>query len=147
MSVKAITEKRKAAAAGGNLPDLSWYTDVGSNEKRLSQIRDLCERIALEFHPEKIILFGSQAYGSPTSDSDIDLLVVMPYTGSPLRKAGEILSWLRVWMPVDLIVRSAEDIEQRLRLGDRFMQEILERGKVMYEASDRLVGGEGGGKL
>ena len=137
MSVKAITEKRKAAAAGGNLPDLSWYTDVGSNEKRLSQIRDLCERIALEFHPEKIILFGSQAYGSPTSDSDIDLLVVMPYTGSPLRKAGEILSWLRVWMPVDLIVRSAEDIEQRLRLGDRFMQEILERGKVMYEASDR----------
>src|SRR5262249_56889705 len=129
------------------LPNLSWYTDAGSSEQRFSQIRNLCERIACEFDPEKIILFGSRAYGNPTSESEIDLLVVMPYTGSPLRKAGEILSRLQAWMPVDLIVRSAEDIEQRLKLGDRFMQEILERGKGMYEAADRLVGGEGGGKL
>src|SRR5262245_52703060 len=125
MPIQAIPEKRKAAETGDNLPDLSWYTDAGSSEQRFSQIRNLCERIAREFDPEKIILFGSQEYGNPTSESDIDLLVVMPYTGSPLRKAGEILSRLQVWMPVDLIVRSAEDIEQRLKLGDRFMQEIL----------------------
>jgi len=124
-------------ATGENLPDLSWYTDDDNSEQRFSQIRNLCERIAREFDPEKIILFGSQAYGNPTSESDIDLLVVMPYKGSPLRKAGEILSRLQVWMLVDLIVRSVEDIEERLKLGDRFMQEILERGKVMYEAADR----------
>jgi len=86
--------------------------------------------------PEKIILFGSQAYGHPTSDSDIDLMVVMPYSGSPLHKAGEILRRLQVWMPVDIIVRSAEDIERRLQLGDRFIQEILARGEVMYDAAN-----------
>jgi predicted nucleotidyltransferase len=119
------------------LPDLSWYNDVVDARKRLIHIQKLCERIAREFQPEKIVLFGSQAYGIPTDSSDIDLLVVMPYSDSPLRKAGEILSRLRVWMPVDLIVRSAEDIEQRLALGDRFMREVLDRGKVMYEAADR----------
>jgi predicted nucleotidyltransferase len=137
MPVKAVTEKRIATATGDNPPDLSWYTDADNSEKRFSQIRNLCDRIAREFNPEKIILFGSYAYGNPTSESDIDLLMVMPYSGSPLRKAAEILSRLQVWMPVDLIVRSAEDIEQRLKLGDRFMREILDRGKVMYEAADR----------
>ncbi|MGH9838815.1 MAG: nucleotidyltransferase domain-containing protein [Blastocatellia bacterium] len=119
------------------LPDLSWYSDIANRRKRLAHIERLCERIAREFEPEKIVLFGSQAYGNPTDDSDIDLLVVMPYSGSPLRKAGEILSQLQIWMPVDLIVRSAEDIEQRLWLGDRFMREVLDRGKVMYEAANR----------
>ena len=137
MTTKAAAGKRRTTAIGdGNdLPDLSWYAAAG--QERVSLIKKLCDRIAREFKPEKIILFGSQAHGSPTADSDIDLLVVMPYSGSVLRKAGEILSELQVWMPVDLIVRSVEDIEQRLKLGDRFMQEILERGKVMHEAADR----------
>jgi len=117
-------------------PDLSWYTDVASKQRRVAHIKKLCARIAHEFKPEKIILFGSQAYGNPTPDSDIDLLVVMPYSGTALHKAGELLSQLQVWMPVDVIVRSTEDIEQRLRLGDRFMQEVLERGKIMYEAAN-----------
>lgn len=138
MTVKAVTGKRTAPTiAGNNAPDLSWYTGGGDGQQRVSLIKNLCERIASEFKPEKIILFGSQAYGTPAEESDIDLLVVMPYSGSALRKAGEILSRLQVWMPVDLIVRSAEDIKQRLELGDRFMQEILERGKVMHEAADR----------
>lgn len=142
MAVKAATGKRRTAAGASNavgdgLPDLSWYADAANSRKRDSHIKKLCERIAREFKPEKIILFGSHAYGKPTAESDIDLLVVMPYAGSPLGKAGEILRQLQVWMPVDLIVRSAEDIEQRLKLSDRFMREILERGKVMYEATDR----------
>lgn len=137
MTVKAASGKRRTPTIGDgkDLPDLSWYTAAG--EERISLIKKLCDRIAREFKPEKIILFGSQAQGSPTADSDIDLLVVLPYSGSALRKAGEILSQLQVWMPVDLIVRSIEDIEQRLKLGDRFMQEILERGKVMHEAANR----------
>jgi predicted nucleotidyltransferase len=122
--------------SGVQSPDLSWYTDVTSKQRRVAHIRKLCARIAYEFKPEKIILFGSQAYGNPTPDSDIDLLVVMSYSGSALHKAGEILSQLQVWMPVDVIVRSPQDIEHRLKLGDRFMQEVLERGKIMYEAAN-----------
>ncbi|MBM4254942.1 MAG: nucleotidyltransferase domain-containing protein [Deltaproteobacteria bacterium] len=138
MSTKAITRKKTnpGPVPGTQSPDLSWYTDVASKHKRVVHIKKLCARIAHEFKPEKIILFGSQAYGNPTSDSDIDLLIVMPYSGTALHKAGEILSHLQVWMPVDVIVRSAEDIKKRLSLGDRFMREVLERGKIMYEAAD-----------
>jgi predicted nucleotidyltransferase len=118
-------------------PDLAWYRDAFDRRKRNAHIKKLCKQIASEFNPEKIILFGSQAYGKPTAESDIDLLVVMSYEGTPFRQAGEILKRLQVWMPVDLIVRSAEEIEERLKIGDQFMREILDHGKVMYEAADR----------
>jgi predicted nucleotidyltransferase len=140
MTVRATNRKNKngtSLAPPTGLPDLAWYRDSASRRKRNAHIKNLCQQIAREFNPEKIILFGSQAYGKPTAESDIDLLVVMPYEGSPFRQAGEILKRLQVWMPVDLIIRSAEEIEQRLRIGDRFMREILECGKVMYEATDR----------
>ena len=132
---KNKNERRPSPPAG--FPDLAWYRDASDRRKRNAHIKKLCERIVREFNPEKIILFGSQAYGKPTAESDIDLLVVMPYKGSPFRQAGEILKRLQVWMPVDLIVRSEKDIKQRLKIGDQFMRDILEHGKVMYEASDR----------
>jgi predicted nucleotidyltransferase len=140
MTVKATNRKNKNGTSPSpptGLPDLAWYRDAANRRKRNAHIKNLCQQIACEFSPEKIILFGSQAYGKPTAESDIDLLVVMSYEGSPFRQAGEILKRLQVWMPVDLIVRSAEEIEQRLKIGDQFMREILERGKVMYEPTDR----------
>jgi len=140
MTVRVANKKNKngaGPAAPTGLPDLAWYRDAADRRKRNAHIKKLCKQIAREFNPEKIILFGSQAYGKPTVESDIDLLVVMPYEGSPFRQAGEILKRLQVWMPVDVIVRSAEEIEQRLSIGDRFMREILERGKVMYEPTGR----------
>jgi len=127
---------RKPSPPAG-FPDLAWYRDSSDRRKRNAHIKKLCEQIATEFNPEKIILYGSQAYGKPTAESDIDLLVVMPYEGSPFRQAGEIVKRLQVWMPVDLIVRSEKEIKQRLKIGDEFMREILEHGKVMYEAADR----------
>ena len=131
--------KQPAAATSlpAGLPDLAWYRDVAQPRKRTAHIKQLCAQIAREFKPEKIILFGSQAYGRPHAESDIDLLVVMPYEGSPFRQAGEILQRVQAWMPVDLLVRTAEQVNERLALGDRFMREILERGKVMYEPTDR----------
>ncbi len=140
MTVKTANRKNKNGRRSPlptGLPDLAWYRDAASRRKRNAHIKNLCQQIAREFNPEKIILFGSQAYGKPTAESDIDLLVVMPYEGSPFRQAGEILKRLQVWMPVDLIVRSAEEVERRLKIGDQFMREILERGKVMYEPTDR----------
>jgi uncharacterized protein len=102
-----------------------------------AKIRSFCDAVAKQFRPRKIILFGSYAYGTPTEDSDVDLLVVMNRT----RYRGERMS-LRIRLalqrdfPMDLLVRTPAEISKRLRWGDCFMQEIIEKGKVMYEAVD-----------
>src|SRR5262245_30780509 len=101
---------------------------------RQAQIRQLCARIAREFKPEKIILFGSHAYGQPTPVSDLDVMVVMQFEGDPLEQAVTILNRLNVLLPIDLLVRTPEQIQQRLEMGDSFIRDIIERGKVMYEA-------------
>ena len=103
-------------------------------QNRRAHIRQLCARIAHEFKPEKIILFGSHAYGQPTPESDLDLLVVMQFEGDPLEQAVAMLNQLNVLVPIDLLVRTPEQIQQRLAMGDRFMGDIIERGQVMYEA-------------
>ena len=99
-----------------------------------NQVERLAEQIAREFHPDKIILFGSHAYGRPGPGSDVDLLVIMRFRGRPVRQAIAILNKLNVLTPIDLLVRTPEQVQERLALGDQFMREILERGKVMYEA-------------
>ena len=99
-----------------------------------SRIDDLAERIAAAFRPERIVLFGSFAYGSPTKDSDVDLLVVMPCEGKPWRTAARIRDRVRPEFPVDLLVRTPEQIAERVALDDGFVREILDRGTVLYEA-------------
>jgi|SRR6185295_4389620 len=102
-----------------------------------SEIKRLCAEIAREFHPDKIVLFGSHAYGEPRPWSDLDLLVVMPFSGSPFRQAGIILAHVVRAVgvvPLDLLVRTAQQVEERIQMGDGFMRDIVERGRVMYEA-------------
>ncbi len=102
-----------------------------------SSIHLLSRFIADEFHPDKIILFGSQAYGHPNAESDVDLLVIMPFEGSPFRQAGIILSKVVKGigvMPLDLLVRTSDQINDRLSIGDSFIREIINRGRVLYEA-------------
>ena len=98
------------------------------------RVREICDRIAREFHPDKIIVLGSHAYGNPGPYSDLDLLVVMPYEGSPLQQAARIITRVDPEMGVDVIVRTPEEIKERLAMRDAFIREILERGKVTYEA-------------
>ena len=100
-------------------------------------IIELGERIAREFHPERIILFGSHARGTPTAHSDVDLLVILPFEGKPVFKSVEIRLKVSPPFPVDLIVRTPEKVRERLAMGDGFMRDILENGKVLYEADDR----------
>ena len=100
------------------------------------RISELAERIAREFHPRRIILFGSSALGNATEDSDIDLLVIMPTGGSGLGKAAEIMNKISPRMPVDLIVRDPEDVQRRLEANDFFLREVVEKGKVLYESTD-----------
>src|SRR5262249_48885817 len=96
------------------------------------------------FNPEKIVVFGSRAYGDPGPFSDLDLLVVMPFEGSPLEQAARIISRINPEMGVDLIVRTPAQVRERLAMQDQFMREIIERGRVAYEADDTRVGRQGG---
>ncbi|MCX6894207.1 MAG: nucleotidyltransferase domain-containing protein [Verrucomicrobia bacterium] len=102
-----------------------------------AKIRSFCNAVAKQFRPRKIILFGSYAYGKPTEDSDVDLLVVMPRT----RYRGERMSVrIRLAMqhefPMDLLVRTPAHISRHLRWRDPFICEIMEKGQVLYEAAD-----------
>jgi predicted nucleotidyltransferase len=98
------------------------------------QISDFGQRLGFEFHPQKVVLFGSHAYGRPNSDSDVDILVVMPLDGSPVDKSVEMRLKLRPRFPLDLLVRTPDRIRERLALGDDFIKDILDKGEVLYEA-------------
>ena len=100
-----------------------------------AQIRALSRRIAAQFNPDRIILFGSRAHGRAHADSDVDLLVVMRCNGSGARKAVEILNRVEPEFAVDLIVRTPQEIRRRLAQHDGFLADIVRRGKVLYEAA------------
>ena len=101
----------------------------------IAQIRALSRRIAAQFNPDRIILFGSRARGRAHADSDVDLLVVMRCNGSGARKAVEILNRVEPEFAVDLIVRTPQEIRRRLAQHDGFLADIVRRGKVLYEAA------------
>ena len=100
-----------------------------------SEIEDFANRIAKEFKPERIILFGSYASGSASPDSDVDLLVVLPHADKGWRVATQMRRRVRPSFPMDLIVRTPQQIRDRLALDDPFVREVIERGHVLYEAA------------
>ena len=96
-------------------------------------IQATCDDIVREFAPLQVILFGSYAYGTPTEDSDVDLLVVMDIPESETRRhADKIRERIPERFPMDLFVRSQEDMAYRIFYNDWFLREIMERGKVLY---------------
>lgn len=113
----------------------------------MRDIKNFSDAIAREFHPDRIVLFGSHARGEAGRDSDVDMLVIMSHRGHPVYKAIEIRQRIERPFALDLIVRSPATIERRLQFGDYFIREILEQGKVLYEAGNGRVGGKGGGRL
>ncbi len=101
-------------------------------------LRAITRRIVEAVHPEKVILFGSYAYGEPTLDSDIDLLVVMKSSKRSIENAiavDKLFSNRRFGM--DILVRTPQELRHRLAIGDIFMQEITDKGKVLYERRHR----------
>jgi len=102
----------------------------------MDKIEEFGRRIGSEFGAEQVILFGSYARGTITEDSDVDLLVIGPFDGKSVDRSVEIRMKLRPQFPVDLLVRTPEKVRQRIQMGDGFIREILEEGKVLYEAND-----------
>lgn len=103
----------------------------------LKEIRQVSDRIAEQFVPEKIVLFGSYAYGTPRRGSDVDLLVVMKFRGHSARMAARIANQIDSRLPVELLVRTPTDIRRRLEGNAPFLKEILARGTVLHESDHR----------
>jgi len=98
-----------------------------------AEIQNITDQIRREFAPQKIILFGSHSWGTPDIDSDVDLLVVLPFQGKPWRVAVDIRERINSRIPLDLLVRTPEQLKERLACHDTFISDIVTRGKVLYE--------------
>ena len=99
-------------------------------------IQAFVDQVVRRFRPTQVILFGSYAYGHPTADSDVDLMVVMPHRGSPAKTATRIRLACPRAFPMDLIVRTPAEIRRRMGMGDSFVREVTTKGIVLHEAVD-----------
>ena len=94
-------------------------------------------QVGEQFEPTRVVLFGSYAYGTPSEDSDIDLLVVMPREGDDPHLAANIRLALPSQYSIDVLVHSQRRLRERLRQKDGFLSEIMTKGRVLYEAAHR----------
>lgn len=104
---------------------------MGKYEQKISEIK---EKIVKEINPEKIILFGSYAWGQPTNDSDVDLLIIQK-TDKP-RRIRQIALRQKLFgnrVPMDIIIYTPEELGKRLSIRDVFVRKILRDGKILYE--------------
>src|SRR5580704_11884746 len=109
----------------------------------VAAIRRFARRIAERFLPDKIILFGSYAYGKPHNESDVDLLVIMR-TKNAIDQSIRISLAFEEPFSLDPIVHTPWQIERGLKDDNWFLREIVEKGKVLYEARDRQMGSKSG---
>ena len=114
--------------ATSTIPD--WVTLRPSVTDAL--LADITQRIVEKFQPHKVVLFGSYAYGTPNLDSDVDLLVVMDSDESMAQRIRRVTEVAKIrFLPMDVLVRTPAELEERLAMGDFFIAEILKKGKVL----------------
>ena len=109
------------------------------SDKRQTQqmIQDIVQRIVAGYAPQKVILFGSYAYGEPDKDSDIDLLIIKDTVENFVDRwvtVHRILTGTHPSLPLEPMVLTPQELERRLAVGDQFVAHILEKGKVLYAA-------------
>ncbi|NUO82999.1 nucleotidyltransferase domain-containing protein [candidate division KSB1 bacterium] len=99
-----------------------------------NDLDEIIARLTQEFKPEKIILFGSHAWGNPHADSDVDLLVIVSSASSPpsrrAAKAYRCLQGLKT--PTEIIVSTRQELERYRSVPSSLTRQILERGKIIY---------------
>jgi uncharacterized protein len=100
-------------------------------------LAEIIRRLVAALNPEKIILFGSYVYGSPSGDSDVDLLVIMQTTARPADHYVAVSRVIRPRpFPLDILVKTPDEIAGALAKGDSFIEEIVTRGRVLYARLD-----------
>jgi len=105
-----------------------------------TQIRQVSDETARRFQPKRIILFGSYAYGTPTEDSDVDLLVVLPFESRAAKKSTEIQMAVHVRFPVDLITITPERLRAEIERGDFFLREVTQKCRELYAGAHTGMG-------
>jgi predicted nucleotidyltransferase len=108
-------------------------TDASAYRVTPGFLREITQKVVQAFRPKNIILFGSYAYGNPTSDSDLDLLVVMETRDRPaerIRKVSDLFDPRP--LPMDFIVLTPAEMRHRLSGFDPFLEEVLEKGQSLY---------------
>lgn len=103
------------------------------------QISEICQTIVEQFQPEKIILFGSYAYGQPHEWSDLDLLIIMDFEERAIDLAVELWQATKPKFPVDFIVKTSYEIRWRYQQFDPLVRVAIDQGKVLYDASSSRV--------
>lgn len=109
---------------------------IGDREARKT-IFDIVEKIKKEYQPDRIILFGSYALGNPDRDSDIDLLIIKDTPDRRIDRevdVARIASDRKRLIPFEPIVLTPKEVDERLKRGDQFIKEILQKGEVLYAA-------------
>jgi len=102
----------------------------------LAEAKKLAKKIADEYKPEKIILFGSAATGEVTEDSDVDLFVIKETNERGVKRDQKVLGLLQDRkVPLDVMVYTPYEVEWRSKGGDPFILDVLEEGKVLYDGT------------
>ena len=101
------------------------------------RIKKIVRRIAKNYKPEKIYLFGSFAWGKPTKDSDVDLLIVKKTRKKWIKRQIEVGEIIDGEIATDTLIQTPSEIKRRLDLGDFFYRNILKKGKLLYEKSKK----------
>jgi predicted nucleotidyltransferase len=121
----------------GGTPLVTGVQPYGFAPVTEEALAEIVRRIVTTLQPEKIILFGSYAYGTPSGDSDVDLLVILD---TPTRPAERYLCVSRLLrprpFPLDIVVRTPAEITRALEKGDAFINQLVTQGRVLYERSD-----------
>ena len=105
-----------------------------SEEEIRVKIAEITDKIVREYQPEKIILFGSYAWGKPNADSDLDLFIIKDTKEHPFKRMEEVdRIFPRRKIALDFLIYTPEQVEKRKKMGDFFVLNILNKGKVLYE--------------
>lgn len=103
-------------------------------KKAQKKIQEITKKIVKEYQPEKIILFGSYAWGEPHEDSDLDLFIIKKSQKRRIDREQELRMKLygNKFPPMDLLIYTPDELKRRLDIDDFFVREILTRGKTLY---------------
>ncbi len=102
---------------------------------RKKLIRQIVEKIKTEYLPQKIIIFGSYAWGNPTKDSDLDLFIIKDVNEKHKERAlkvRRILGEENGIVAMDILVYTPEELSKRIEIGDSFISKILKKGEIVY---------------
>jgi predicted nucleotidyltransferase len=119
----------------GCAKEISPMLTVNKNTQEI--IQNILKKLLADYAPQKVVLFGSYAYGNPDSDSDIDLLIIKETSERFLDRwvmVQRLLTGTHRSYPVETLVLTPQEVESRLAVGDQFIEEILQKGDVLYAA-------------